>query len=549
LAVALALLSPALGAGCFGDPGMGFEVHPVRLNGVGYFPERAKLATVIAPGGSTFYVHRAADDGVVWSSSLSGPIIDNVSGDQVWLADFTEFCDVGEFYLEVPGLGKSGHFAVGGDVYNAPFVTEMQGLTGQRCGSAVDVAVGSQHWTHGSCHTKDAYLTYLDGMDAIRPSMGGWHDAGDYGKYVTNGAFTVGMLLAAWQHFPALASVSLPVPEHGGAVPDFLAEVKWELDWLFTTQGDDGSVSHKVTANDFEGFVMPETDGAKRYYTGVGTSATADLVAAMAAAARLYQPYDADFAAKALASAQLGYAYLQANPKRQFPDLSAFKTGQYGDSDDTDERLWAAAELWETSGDAAVLADLEARLGPATVDDNFDWGNVRNLGIFTYLLSKRDGRNPDQVSRLTDSLLLSANSLASVSAGNAYGRDIGNFWWGQNGAVARTAMNLTVANILSPDPKYLDTITAQVDHLFGRNHYDRSQVTGIGYWPPAHPHHRPSVADTITDPWPGLLVGGQDNSSSYDWKDDQNTANLNEIAINWNGALIYATAAFIKSGP
>ena len=32
----------------------------------------------------------------------------------------------------------------------------------------------------------------------------------------------------------------------------------------------------------------------------------------------------------------------------------------------------------------------------------------------------------------------------------------------------------------------------------------------VGYAPPVHPHHRPSAADDVTAPWPGLLVGGQD---------------------------------------
>jgi endoglucanase len=107
-------------------------------------------------------------------------------------------------------------------------------------------------------------------------------------------------------------------------------------------------------------------------------------------------------------------------------------------------------------------------------------------------------------------------------------------------------MNLWTANALAPDPKYLDTITAQVDHLFGRNGYDRSQVTALGYHPPMFPHHRPSIADGITDPWPGLLVGGQQSSTTPDWADSLTVANVNEIAINWNGALVYALASGLK---
>src|SRR5581483_3905568 len=134
------------------------------------------------------------------------------------------------------------------------------------------------------------------------------------------------------------------------------------------------------------------------------------------------------------------------------------------------------------------------------------------------------------------------------SSGNSYGRPIG-YYWGANGAVARTAMNLAAANALTPDPRYTNAIASGLDHLLGRNHYDRSQITMVGNNPPVHPHHRPSAADTVSDPWPGLLVGGQDcpsgssscaNVPKYDWQDTQTAPNLNEIAVNWNGALVYA---------
>jgi len=546
LAVALGA-APLLG-GCWDAPPAPLEVHPIRLDSVGYFPERAKIATVTAPGGGTFYVRRAADGGSLWSSQLSGPMPDTVDGSQVWIADFTTFCDQGEFYLEVPGVGKSSTFRVAPGVYDVPFIRAMQGLSGQRCGSAVEIDVDTTKWSHRECHMKDAYLTYLDGMNSIEPSLGGWHDAGDYGKYVITGAFTVGMLFSAWQLFqPALAAVSLPIPEHGGKYPDFLAEVKWELDWLFTTQQSDGGVSHKVTATNFETFLMPERDNQQRFYVSVGTSATGYFVAVMAAAARTYAPYDADYAAKALAAAQLGYTYLAANPNQVVPNQMGFHTGPYTDNGDADKRLWAAAELYETTGDPAVLADLETRLaGNVGVPENFDWGEIHNLGIFTYLLSKRPERNPDLVARLTTVLMSAAGDIVTRSAAQAYGRGVANYYPGSNGVALRTSMILAVANALVPDTRYLDTIVAQVDHVFGRNAYDRSQVTGLGYNPPIHPHHRPSASDGIADPWPGLLVGGQDQSTNYDWVDNQNNSRVNEVAINWNGALIFALAGFLS---
>jgi endoglucanase len=552
-----------------------FPVHPIRVDSVGYVTGREKLATLVLPAGKTSLtdataeVHVAADGSLAWPCTMTGPKTDADTGSIYYVADFTGFTDPGTFYVQAPGLlddtnmpVRSVNFQIAPDVFRDTLTRAMIGFYAQRCGTAVSITLDGETWSHGICHQQDASQTYLPPvmMNVIKPSKQGWHDAGDYGKYVTNGAFTVGMLLDAWQHFtPTLTGLSLPIPEHGGALPDFLAEVKWELDWLLTTQRDDGAVSHKVTALAFEGFVMPEGDAQPRYFTDIGTSATADFVAVMSQAARIYAAYDQTFADTCKAAALLGYQFLKANPNRIFPDESKFGTGGYQDNSDTGERLWAGAELFETTGDASVLADIETLMWNATaatpalrtkVVNNFDWGDATNLGLFTYLLSKQPGRTQAIVDALTASAIQVADGLAMTASTAAFGRAINGYFWGSNGTVARAAMNLWVANVLSPDPKYLDAIAMQLDHLLGRNIYDRTQMTMVGYHPPLRPHHRPSIADNVSDPWPGLLVGGansQDSSSStpaaMTWEDSSDFPELNEVAINWNGAIVYAAAA------
>ncbi len=246
------------------------------------------------------------------------------------------------------------------------------------------------------------------------------------------------------------------------------------------------------------------------------------------------------------------------NDNPQMKSVNVFGTGHYTEGD-ADNRIWAAAEMWETTGDPAALADFENRAGTATVASDFDWANVQNLGLYTYVLSQREdrtSRDATLVANLTASLMSAADKLVTGAASNIFGRAIGdNYYWGSNGSVARSAMTLAAANALSPDPKYLDTIQAQTDFLLGRNYYDRSQVTMLGYHPPMKPHHGPSAGDPTANPWPGLLVGGANNSamgapgaspitpSDFDWVDDPAQYEVNEIAINWNAPFIFATAA------
>jgi endoglucanase len=578
-------VSTCLGAGCSSSGSPSWITHAIRVDTVGYTTGHAKVATVVLPEGMTTVSDDTAEvfdlnGNLQWACQLTGPFTDTALNATYYFADFSAFDDPGTFYLEVPALGsdetaQSAPFQIGPDVLAGALTSAMTGLYGQRCGTAVKITMGDETWQHGACHQHDAdSLKYLTGEDKPFPSVGGWHDAGDYGKYVNNGAFSVGMLLEAWEHFqPTLAALALPIPEHGksadggaGPLPDFLWEVKWELDWLLSAQsasGGSGGLPDKLTAVDFESYgTMPDDDHQQRYFSGIGTAMTADVVAVMAKAARIYQDAAPADAARYLAAAEVGYAYLTANAGPAVADndsprssTNVFLTGHYFETD-PDNRLWAAAELWETTGDPAVLADFETRAAGQTVAADFDWSNVANLGIYTYLLSRRSdvadaaSRDATLVTTLSGSLMTAADLLVTTAGTHAFGRAIGdNFYWGSNGSVARTAMLLWVANLLAPDPKYLNTIQMQVDFLLGRNSYDRSQVTMVGYHPPSAPHHGPSSGDGISDPWPGLLVGGANSTSKNvtpsdtNWIDIAGAYEVNEIAINWITPFVYATAA------
>jgi len=69
-----------------------------------------------------------------------------------------------------------------------------------------------------------------------------------------------------------------------------------------------------------------------------------------------------------------------------------------------------------------------------------------------------------------------------------------------------------------------------------------------------HPHHRQSEADGVTEPVPGLLVGGPNigmqDGCDYPYKEIETAyADVvcsyasNEIAINWQAPIVYLTNA------
>lgn len=547
------------------------QAPTVRLNTLGYLPDASKRATIARPS-DTFVVVRTSDEKRVLEGPIIGPIRNDDTDEELYLADFSALGEPGEYRLEVSDVGQSPPFRIAADVYAEPFRTVARAMYLMRCGTAVRGGHNGQVFEHAACHLDDGHLDFVvdesvPGGERHEPATGGWHDAGDFNKYVVNAGVTVGCMLRAWNDFqPRLERIELDIPESDGPLPDLLAEVKWELDWLLSMQADDGSVYHKLSAPNYSGYMLPEAERERRFFGEWGSQATASFVAMMAMAARDFRPYDPEFADRCLAAAKKGYTFQTSHPEYQRPSQQGFTTVGY-DSSDWSARLWAAAEIWESTGDAAALADFEARARlrqperrewrrnrgdedePPQIrlqgefDSNWDWGNVQNLGLITYLESDRPDRDAELVSQIRDRLIATADQIVATCNTHGYARPLGSrYFWGCNGTVARQIVVLEAARRVDAKPEYRETALDALNHLFGRNVHGRSYVTGLGNHPPRFPHDRRSAADQVDQPWPGYLVGGP-NPRAADWHDEQDDYRTNEIAINWNGALIYALAA------
>ena len=535
-----------------------FSGETIRLNSLGFLPPSPKKATITAEC-SRFEV-KNLQGRTVLRGNVSGPHQQHDVNQTVWIADFSKLKKPGNYYLEIAD-DRSAPFTVAENVYDFAFVTAMRAMYLWRCGTAVEGEHNGQIYSHAACHLNDGYEDRLGRPDVIRDGTGGWHDVGDHGKYVVNAGITVGTMFLAWDHFQQqIEKHPLHLPETAPGYPEFLKELKWEIDWLLKMPYPDGSgrVSHKLTRTNFAGFIMPEDDDGKRFFTVWSSAATADFVAMTAMAARYFKPYDAVYAQACLDAALKSYEYLKNNPQDEPFRQGDFRTGAYG-THDADDRIWAAAELWETTGDPVYLADFERRVrdnkpqtrrGEAApsdvrlIDDDWDWGNVRNLGAFTYLLSKRSDKDPELLQKLKNDLPASADAIVDQAQKDVYGRPSARYYWGCNGTVARQTLNLQIAYRFSPRKEYRNACLDAIAHLFGRNVYGRSFVTGLGIDPPMHPHDRRSGADGIEAPWPGYIVGG--GHSATGWVDEEASYATNEVAINWQAALIYALAGFIS---
>jgi endoglucanase len=517
----------------------------IRLNTVGFLPAHLKRASV-AVACTDFSIINDADGTIAFRGKTSGPVYNSDTNENLYIADFSALKQPGVYRLDVLGVGRSAPFRIGRDVYDFAFRTVLRAMHLWRCGTAVRAEHSGIVYSHAACHLDDAWLDLAGGGHARRESTKGWHDAGDYNKYVVNAGVTLGIMFRAWEEFgPRIQKSKLDAAEDERGLPAYLNEIKWETDWLFTMQASDGSVYHKVSTKEFGPAIMPENEKTQRYFAPWSSAATADFVAVTAMAARAFQPYDEEYARRCLEAARKSYAFLRAHPENKRADLKDFRTGAY-QTDDVDDRLWAAAEMWETTGETVCLTDFESRARAFKFSANWGWGNVENLGLLTYLFSKRGGRDSKFAQQVRDDLIATADSIVNVSDVHGYARPLGKrYYWGCNGGVANTTLLLQAANHIAPKPAYVETALDALSHLFGRNYYGRSFVTGLGANPPLHPHDRRSMGQTGASAWPGYLIGGGWPRAT-DWKDESSIYQVNEIAINWNAPLIYALAGFIE---
>ncbi len=366
--------------------------------------------------------------------------------------------------------------------------------------------------------------------------------------------------------------MKLNIPESGNGTPDILNEARFNLEWMLKMQDDDGGVWHKQTSTHFSDFVMPQDDTLPSEVIGTGsapfksTCATADLAAVAAIAARAYAPFDKKFAAQNLAAAKKAWEWAEQNPNVTFKNPPGVSTGEYGDNNCSDERLWAAAELWRTTGEPAYnqyfLSNYKSFTDLLRKPDVESWKQVAPMGLWTYALSTRKGAGTKAVAEIKQLTTAAAQQVVEETAKNSYHVSLltKDYVWGSNGVAANYGMQLLVANTFSPNPAFTNTALDNLHYLLGRNTFSLSWVTQLGANPYRHPHHRPSGADNNQEPWPGLLSGGPNAGKQDDvlkklpadtppakvYADEQASYASNEIAINWQAMLVFVLAGELK---
>lgn len=539
----------------------------IRLNQLGFLPNSVKMAAVINAQTDNFKIMNSALSDIVFEGELLPSIYYSASDEYVRLADFTLMTEPGNYVLVIDGLGTSVPFEVSENVFTNLAKATLKYYYYNRASMPI-VSEYAGVWAREAGHPDTAVVVLPSAASANRPAgtiistPRGWYDAGDYNKYIISSAIPVFTLLSAYESYPEFYdSFELNIPESNNNIPDILDEALYNIRWIMTMQDEDGGVYNKTTEANFSGFAMPSKVTSTRYVCAKSTAASLDFAAVMAMTARVYKKFDPQLADSALNMAVKAWQWAKTNPNVAFRNPSAsggypgVNTGDYADTGFDDEFTWCAAELYITTKDASYYKEI-----------NFDisfgvpgYPTVGSLSLLSLLVNK------DSLTGLADIDLIKSRFITAVSgtknkiATSPY-RIPGDFYyWGGNNAFANWGMMFMQAFRLTGDASYFNAGLFSLDYLLGKNATTYCFVTGFGSKSPMNPHHRISVADGVTDPVPGMLVGGPaggdradcgasaypSDLSAKSYLDEVCSYSTNEVAIGYNSGLAFLSGAII----
>lgn len=537
----------------------------IFVNQIGYDLNGSKFAYATGTCDNGFFgVRNVETNQIVFSAKACEPVVDRVAGDPVVCFDFSSICDAGKYQIvfsksdnfeassDSAGFAaESFSFVIDSKIYDDLFYSTLNYFYLSRCGQDID----GGDWSHPACHTAPA-LIY--GTDIRKNVTGGWHDAGDYGRYVVAGAKAVMDLLLAYEQC-----------KNSFTGFDILSEVRFELEWMLQLQREDGAVFHKISCFHFCGFINPQDEKDELVLSPISTTATADFAGVCAFASSFFKRSDSAFAKKLMNAALKAQKYLDSHDDELFKNPPEITTGGYGDWTASDERYFALAALFEQTGDEKYLNKaMEIRLAVMNAPKNpdmpwingwsegFGWGMVSGYGTIIFLRNQDKISDKAIVKSLYDSMLKKADDVLKRVDNAAFGTSIEKVFWGSNGHVCDDAHAFFAAYELTGKKEYYEAAKKQFDYLLGCNPNNICYITGFGTNTVQYPHHRPSgaVGKTV----PGMLAGGPcEGLLDAVAKEKLGPLNLpplkcyidhvgsystNEVAIYWNSSFVYLVA-------
>ena len=435
--------------------------------------------------------------------------------------------------------------------------------------TSVNVSWDKSKFVPGQSFVKDA--------DGDYDLSGGWFDCGDHVKFGQTEFYSAYMLLLGYSEFPKGYDDYYSFDYSGyisaddyswegkkgkpNGIPDILDEVKYATDYLmkcvrdkstFYYQVGDGDADHKhwVTASVMATLPVSEggeADGSRKVSKATGnvTSMAALCGSALAAMARLYAPFDGDYAKRCLDKALVAYEFVNGTPKG-----NSAAGGFYGSKPKyVADLVTFSVELYRTTGDKKYLADAEANCSwmNAEADYNYNYtlcyNNTEDLAAYL-IASTKESSYSEKALKVMDFYV---NSMYKPASGYFLNKKVGG--WGKLRFPANQAFVYGLYSKLKGDMSSINQYSlTTIEYIMGKNSGNLSYITGFGEKSPKYVHHRNYYREdtdketgvTVKDKFRqfGYLVGGDLDGSYNDVPGADYT--YSEGGIDYNAGLVGA---------
>lgn len=521
----------------------------IRFNQLGYLPSDYKSAVILS-----YNNLKGKEIKIVDSRSGKSALEVDINDSQgeygnfkySYIVDFSSLRNEGQYYFQF-ARQKTSVFKIGTGIYNGLVDTLLQFFKVQRCGYTNPLM-------HKVCHIADA-TAIIEGKKTIPHTIdvtGGWHDAGDYVKFLNTTAYSTYMLLFSYEFDP----VKFGTDNNKNNVPDILEEAKIGLDWMLRCRYKNNLLVTQVQdLRDHDvGWRMPEDDPLsfdRPAFVGIGKNLIGIYSATMALAYRIWMnklQYP-EFANKCLDAAKSLYSI-----RNSVQNVDSSGTGSYLDKHYLGKMALAAVELYITTSSPEYLSQAKSYADSAGSDYWWSWGDINALAH--YRLAQFDLKYADYIN----------NNLVEFNKkkfGNLFNKGA-ELSWGTN----ITLLGISLQNILYKrllhSTKYDSLSTLQRDFIFGRNPWGVSFIAGYGSNWTKNFHHQIAF---LKGRLPGGFSAGPASKDFVDkykikydkpdkyakfqtkemyYRDDRQDYITNEPTITGNATAIFVLGNFFK---
>ncbi len=519
-----------------------------RVNQVGYRSDDSKNAVIMSTELLKDLNYRIIGiSGQIVHQGRLIRLIDPVCSYYLYSLDFSKIFKPGQFNIAI-GSDISPPVNIGNGLYKPEISKALDFFKAQRCGN-------TSPSFHKSCHLSDATIL-VSGPDEGQALnlTGGWHDAGDYTKFLNTTAYSAYLMMLSYEIQPEAFN-----DKDVNGTPDILDEARIGLDWCMKAHYSPNQLVIQVQNKNDQtvGWRMPEDDplaGKRPGYDKPSKAHCGIAAAALALGGYIFKKRgDIEYGERCLQHATQLYELAGRN----IPISSCGPDSVYYDKTTWDNLALAAIELYRTTGDVKYLNDAKSHLEAQETVHWVSWGDLSGLAL---------ARTAPYNQESLDSLNSQLSYFDDLSKMETFGYPLESYPWGSASIQAGIAMLAVLHHNITGTGKFLPLAIKQRDFLLGMNSHGVSFISGVGLDFPRRLHHQISRIQDIVIPGgfaagfvnvemfqnSKIVLDGRDRfqefqNGIYVYHDDYNDYLTNEASISNNAQLLLALTWFCQS--